>query len=762
MSYVIVGEDGGGGAPMVRMEHQAVSFTADSKAPLEILMRLQMWISTEFKNLSTSILSDANSDQYLRIMKTSPHPVLITQPSTELICRVDKDMHVNCELQAFNSIVIKQVAASLEEEYEDLKCLLTVINGNQTSICKGIPEEKLVTWASRKNLSSILIERFLNKVVFRERSCSYVILETDQADICRSCALLLSSSSMDLHGDNELECPEPDCERSFKYQGALEKHIQKHNEDDAFDEHPKKMKKEEAESLNHIKLEPEAASSNVGDVTNGAKSPTTAPDDADFLDRLLDDLEYPVKEEPMKKQRRKKKFKPATKDFSCSDCGKDFYFQKNLFTHVVEKHGKSVDELPNLSLVKTEDGIIKRRKKRSKKGEKGPSVNCEECGVTFKFASGLYNHRKRMHGNTEKIPCPHCDRPIKSCTLDQHIREEHGTPRYACQFCGKGFYYKSFMLNHQRLHTGEFKECICDLCGAVYKSVQVLNRHVRNAHQDLRNHKCDHCEKAFHNKQRLDRHINSQHTKSKLWPCPVCNSKYDRKDNLRTHIRKNHSGVINLDTVELNPIENDGGFEFGGTAAAKKHRPPPTASSQILTQALLMSGNADRVEPVGGSDRDQFIGPDRSPPPLHAAVASGGGQERNVHGAQDLLHLKYSEETHFRTTQEQIKREELSQLQQLRIPFETAIMRHEQDYGRIVQREEYLRSKQLDREVEADIRLSVNSPPPPREHSIAAANARDVMQVTRDNGASPAHSLAQTIHHIQNGYAFNGLQGPPL
>ena len=54
-------------------------------------------------------------------------------------------------------------------------------------------------------------------------------------------------------------------------------------------------------------------------------------------------------------------------------------------------------------------------------------------------------------------------------------------------------------------------------------------------------------------------------------------------------------------------------------------------------------------------------------------------------------------------------------------------MRHEQDYGRIVQREEYLRSKQLDREAEADIRLSVTSSPP-REHSIVATNARDVMQ----------------------------------
>ena len=37
-----------------------------------------------------------------------------------LLYRVDKDMHVNCELQAFNSIVIKQVAASLEEEASNI------------------------------------------------------------------------------------------------------------------------------------------------------------------------------------------------------------------------------------------------------------------------------------------------------------------------------------------------------------------------------------------------------------------------------------------------------------------------------------------------------------------------------------------------------------------------------------------------------------------------------------------------------------------
>lgn len=47
------------------------------------------------------------------------------------------------------------------------------------------------------------------------------------------------------------------------------------------------------------------------------------------------------------------------KDFACCDCGRAFYFQKNLFTHVVEAHGKSPDELPNLAMIKTEDGVIK-------------------------------------------------------------------------------------------------------------------------------------------------------------------------------------------------------------------------------------------------------------------------------------------------------------------------------------------------------------------------------------------------------------------
>ena len=366
----------------------------------------------------------------------------------------------------------------------------------------------------------------------------------------------------------------------------------------------------------HIKLEPEV------NVREGTAGRLHGEENNDFLSRLLDEMDNP----PQKKKRKKRK--PPTKDFNCSDCGKAFYFQKNLFVHVVEKHGKSLDELPNLATMKEEydvEDIIKRRKKRTK-GDR--AAYCDDCGVSFKFASGLYNHRKRMHGNIEKMPCPHCSKEVKACTMEQHIREEHGNPRFTCQFCGKGFYYRSFMLNHQRLHTGEFKECICDLCGAVYKSVQVLNRHVRNAHQDLRNHKCMHCDKAFHNKQRLERHINSQHTKAKIWPCPVCHSRYDRKDNLRTHIRKNHSNVVNPDTVELHSIDNDGQIDI-----KPRHRRTSAHEATINpeTGEMEVPGSA----PAPAADLSMRTMMDRQSL-IH--------RSHNHVAAHDLLSLKYGDE----------------------------------------------------------------------------------------------------------------------
>merc|ERR1719509_156380 len=598
--------------------------------------------------------------------------------------------------------------------------------------------------------------------------------------------MLLSTSSMDIKADQGYECPEEECDRSFKYQGALDKHILKHNGVDAPPTSKRKWKVEAEEALNHIKLEPEVKL-NEGE-------------DHDFLDRLLDDLE----EQPKVKKRKKKR--PETKDFTCSDCNKAFYFQKNLFTHVLDKHGKSIDDLPSLAKVKLEDeeGVGRMTKKarnkykRRLKGEPNKPVVCDECGTQFKFASGLYNHRKRMRGDIEKQQCPHCERVVKNCFLDQHIREEHGTPRYACQFCGKGFYYKSFMLNHQRFHTGEYKECICDLCGAVYKSVQVLNRHVRNAHQDLRNHKCTHCEKAFHNKQRLSRHINSQHTKATVYPCPVCQTRYDRKDNLRTHIRKNHSAVVNPDTVELLPIENDG---LGNTSFKKKpphlHPAPSPINAPLdsrLTVDTPLSNNflhkmseeqeQQQQQPyrhISSPDSHSHPGTQRHslPPPsprqeqqlgrgLHGLIQATSQDElssprqdqqlvRGIHGLLDQRNAGNRQEEISSPRHEQqvrhsidevYQRQEMKQEATPREIYQRQEMKQEDATREIYQRQEMKQEAMTENERIGVLRFGHHnhkgqSPPPMRD-------------------MRPPHpSLAQTLQqmHQYQGYVFPGTPG---
>merc|ERR1712192_72473 len=254
----------------------------DSKVPLEILMRLQVWVGTEFKQLSCLVSADSSGGQYLAISRTIPHPILSTVPSLRLICRVPKEeQHLTCSLHCYNTLILKELTANLdaEEKCSELKSLLATMNSHTTSICRGIPEEKLLTWANRGNLNQILIERFSNKVVFRDRACRYVMLETDQADICRNCAMLLSTSSMDLIGDQELSCPVPACGRTFKYQGALDKHIQKHELEEGLQSQSQVKRPKLEEGLDSIKLEPATA----------AEGATDAESDQGGAERLQDE-----------------------------------------------------------------------------------------------------------------------------------------------------------------------------------------------------------------------------------------------------------------------------------------------------------------------------------------------------------------------------------------------------------------------------------------------------------------------------------------
>ena len=89
---------------------------SESKLAAGALRRLQEWVVREYKNLSSTLQNDVTNCQFLRIMKTSPHPVLVTQPSLNLVCRANQQSQITCQVQSFNLLTIKEIQASFEGE----------------------------------------------------------------------------------------------------------------------------------------------------------------------------------------------------------------------------------------------------------------------------------------------------------------------------------------------------------------------------------------------------------------------------------------------------------------------------------------------------------------------------------------------------------------------------------------------------------------------------------------------------------------------
>merc|ERR1719348_1556851 len=53
--------------------------------------------------------------------------------------------------------------------------------------------------------------------------------------------------------------------------------------------------------------------------------------------------------------------------------------------------------------------------------------------------------------------------------------------RFNCDYCNKGFYYRSMLTAHEKLHTGGKRET-CEHCGAEYSTRQNLKNHMIKYH----------------------------------------------------------------------------------------------------------------------------------------------------------------------------------------------------------------------------------------------------------------------------------------
>ena len=89
---------------------------------------------------------------------------------------------------------------------------------------------------------------------------------------------------------------------------------------------------------------------------------------------------------------------------------------------------------------------------------------------------------------------------------------------YYCRFCPKFFMRPSFVVRHERIHTGE-KPYGCDTCGRFFNAAHAMKRH-KSVHSEDKPYKYELCDKYFKTKDNMRVH-QTTHMKLTYYPWAV-------------------------------------------------------------------------------------------------------------------------------------------------------------------------------------------------------------------------------------------------